>query len=191
MQRKSNRIVHHGDAIKWLEKQEVLSGCSVITSLPDISEFPKFNLSEWKKWFIDAATLVLSKCPDNGLTIFYQTDIKVDGVWIDKSFLCQKAAEQTGSTLIAHKIICRAPAGTQTFASSGYSHLVCFSKNARPDISKPFADVLPNAGEVTWTRGMGVEACMLACKMVMEYTDTRTIFIYFFRMELYIYIYLR
>lgn len=172
---KGKRTVHHADAISWLKEQDLLNGCSIITSLPDISEFPKMSLDEWKTWFVDTAQLVLSKCPDDGVTLFYQSDIKRDGLWIDKAFLCQQAAQKSGQELIAHKIICRAPAGTNTFGSPGYSHLLCFSKALRPDISKSLTDVLSEAGEVTWTRGMGIKACELACQMVMNFTNSRTI----------------
>jgi tRNA G10 N-methylase Trm11 len=34
---------------------------------------------------------------------------------------------------------------------------------------------LPSAGEVTGTRGMGVEACRVACRFVAEQTSTRTV----------------
>jgi hypothetical protein len=172
---KGKRVVHHADAIAWLKEQSMLDGCSIITSLPDISEFPKMSLDEWKIWFVDTAALVLSKCSEEGITLFYQSDIKRDGIWVDKGFLCQQAAEKIGHELIAHKIICRAPTGTNTFVSPGYSHLLCFSKALRPDISKSLPDVLPEAGEVTWMRGMGTKACELACRMVMSFTNSRTI----------------
>lgn len=171
----STRTVQKADALTWLAEQQPLAGCSIITSMPDISEFPKMSLEEWQKWFTDAAALVLSRCPDDGITIFYQTDIKRNGVWIDKGFLCQTAAQQVGSQLIAHKIVCRASAGVVSFGRPAYTHLLCFSKKIRPAIAQSFADVLPEAGETTWTRGMGVKACQLACKMVLAYTQTRTI----------------
>jgi len=169
------RTIHHADALKWLGEQAPLANCSIITSLPDISEFPQFSLEEWKTWFINAAALVMSRCDDNGITIFYQTDIKKNGVWVDKSFLCQKAGEQIGISLIAHKIICRSAPNTVGFGRPAYSHLLCFSKNIRPDVAHSFVDVLPDAGEVSWTRGMGVKACQLACRMVLKYTQSDTI----------------
>lgn len=169
------RIIHHADALEWLAQQPVLKGCSIITSLPDISEFPKFSLAEWKNWFTEAAALVLSRCPDDGLTIFFQTDIKREGVWVDKGYLCQKAAEKAGHELIAHKIVCRSAPGSAGFGRPAYSHLVVFSKGVRPDVAKSFADVLPDAGETTWTRGMGAKACFLACRMVLAHTQNHTI----------------
>ncbi len=171
----SERTIHHADALQWLESQPILEGCSIITSMPDVSEFQNKTLEEWKTWFTQTAALILSRTPDNGVAIFFQTDIKVDGVWVDKSFLCQKAAERSGHALIAHKIVCRAVAGAPGFGRPVYSHLLCFSKTIRPDISKAFADVLPEAGETTWARGMGIKACELACRMVMSYTESRTI----------------
>jgi hypothetical protein len=170
-----SRTIHHADAITWLQSQPVLEGSSIITSMPDISEFPKMNLAEWKTWFTETAALVLSRCPNNGLTIFYQTDIKKDGAWVDKGFLIQKAAEKVGHELIAHKIVCRAPPNITTFGRPAYSRLICFSKTIRPEIAKSLPDVLPEPGDVTWTRGMGAKACRLACRMVIDYTNTRTI----------------
>lgn len=172
---KTNRVIHHVDAIAWLSYQKNLEGCSIITSLPDISEFPKLNIEEWKQWFLKTATLVMSKCPDDGVTLFYQTDIKKNGVWIDKSYLCQKAAEQTGNSLLSHKIICRAPVNTNTSNATGYSHLLCFSKTKLTKNSKSFADVQSEEGTKTWKRGMGAEACLLACTMVKAFTHSHTI----------------
>lgn len=169
------RTIHCQDAIAWLESRPNLEGCSIITSMPDVSEFPAFSLDEWKNWFIRVAALVLSRCPDNGVTIFYQTDLKKDGTWVDKGYLCQKAAEQSGHALLWHKIVCRAVAGRITHGRPAYSHMLCFSRGVRADLASATADVLPMAGEVTWTRGMGVDACMAACRYVLGNTQSRTI----------------
>lgn len=169
------RTIHHANALEWLAQSPILEGCSIITSMPDISEFPLMSLGEWKSWFTSAAELVLSKCPDNGVTFFYQTDIKRDGVWVDKSYLCQRAAENQGVDLISHKIVCRTLPKTVSFGRPGYTHLIAFSKGVRPEIKKALTDVLPSAGESTWTRGMGLDACKLALQFIAEHTDTRTI----------------
>jgi hypothetical protein len=105
----------------------------------------------------------------------YQTDIKKDGEWIDKGYLCQKAAERAGHALLWHRVVCRAPAGHVTFGRPAYSHFLCFSRGVRSELSKSAADVLPQAGSVTWTRGMGVQACMAACRYVLQQTSTRSI----------------
>lgn len=170
-----SRIVHTEDALVWLENTPVLSGCSVIASMPDISEFPKFSLAGWKEWFMKTAELILSKTPDNGVTIFFQSDIKVEGTWVDKGYLCQKVAEAMGHELLWHKIFCRFPPGTATFGRPAYSHMLCFSKSVRVDISKATPDVIPDLGEKTWERGMGLEASILAAKFILKQTETRTI----------------
>jgi hypothetical protein len=53
--------------------------------------------------------------------------------------------------------------------------LLCFSRTVRADVAKSVADVLLEAGEVTWTRGMGVQACALACRFILSHTKTRTV----------------
>lgn len=172
---KRKRIVHTTDALAWLRESRDFSGHSMVASLPDISEFPKFTSGEWKEWFTGTASLILSKTPSEGVTIFYQSDIKVDGTWVDKGYLCQKAAEAMGAELLWHKIACRSPAGTTTFGRPAYSHILCFSKGVRADVSKSTADVLPDLGEKTWQRGMGLEAAHLICRFIREQTTTRTV----------------
>ena len=117
------RTVWCEDALPWLERNTPLLGCSVITSLPDVSGFAGLGLPEWRGWFIAAAGLTLSATPDDGVTIFYQTDIKRDGSWVDKSYLCHRAAEQQGASLLWHKIACRKPAGQVNLGRPAYSHL--------------------------------------------------------------------
>lgn len=169
------RIVHCEDALVWLKNSQPLEGCSVIASMPDISEFPQYTLSQWKEWFLATAELVLSKTHDDGVTIFFQSDIKVEGTWVDKAYICQKAAENLGRELLWHKIFCRAPAGMTTFGRPAYSHMLCFSKNVRVDVSKSTADVIPDLGEKTWERGMGLEASLIASKFILKQTETRTV----------------
>jgi hypothetical protein len=171
----TQRIVHCSDALHWLESQSILEDCSLVASLPDISEFPTFSLDEWKNWFTQTASLILSRCPDEGVTIFYQSDIKVEGLWVDKGFLCQKAAEGLGHQLLWHKIVCRSPAGTATFGRPSFSHMLCFSKNLKIDVSKSTADVIPDLGDKTWQRGMGLEACLIAAKFIAHETSTKTL----------------
>jgi hypothetical protein len=167
--------VECADALVWLQGQPVLEGCSAITSLPDVSEFPELSLAEWKQWFIRAAVLVLSKVPAQGVAIFYQTDVKKDGAWVDKGYLISKAAEEAGCETLWHKVVCRRAPGTVTFGRPAYSHMLCFSRGIRVDLGKATPDVLPDAGEVTWTRGMGLQACLAACRFILEHTATRTV----------------
>lgn len=170
------RIVHCEDALLWLNQSPILEGCSLVASMPDISEFHGLTLEAWKDWFVSTAHLVLSKTPDQGVTIFYQSDIKKEGVWVDKGYLCQKAAESLGHSLLWHKIICRVKPGQATFGRPAYSHMLCFSKGLRlHDLSQSTPDVIPDLGDKTWERGMGLTACSLIGKFIAEQTSCKTL----------------
>ncbi len=169
------RIIHCADSIPWLEEHRPVEGASVITSLPDVSGLPELGLSEWKTWFVDAAKLCLEATPDDGVTIFYQTDIKVAGVWVDKGYLCQKAAESAGAELLWHKIFCRQPVGQTAFGRPGYTHLLCFSRGIRDVVARSYADVFASTGKMTWSRAMGLDACEFACRYVQSHTNSHLI----------------
>lgn len=168
------RTVHCADALAWLAARPVLTGCSAITSLPDVSELA-LSLDGWKRWFVDAAAAVMKSVPDQGAAIFYQTDIKHAGTWVDKGQLVHRAADAAGCALLWHKIVCRKPAGTVTFGRPAYAHLLCFSRALTVDPARASADVIADPGVSTWTRGMGTAACALACRFVRDGTATRTV----------------
>jgi len=171
----SNRTLYCEDVLEFLRARERLDGASIVASMPDFSEFPKLSLEEWKAWFTETAKLIFSRTPDDGVAIFFQSDIKRDGVWIDKAYLVQRAAEATGHAELFHKIICRAPPGQTTFGKASYSHLLAFSREVRPELAGSTADVVPEAGEKTWTRGMGVNACRIACEFIARETKSKTV----------------
>jgi hypothetical protein len=169
------REVHCADALAWLGAQPPLAGCSFITSLPDLSEVPHLKMEGWARWFEDAAGLVFSRLADEGVAIFYQSDVKKDGAWVDKGFLVSRAAAAAGMRTLWHKIVCRKPPGTTTHGRAAYSHLLCFSRGVKLDLARALPDVLADGGPTLWTRGMGVDACRLACRFVLESTRTRTV----------------
>jgi hypothetical protein len=162
------------DALRWLKQNAPFEDASFITSLPDVSAFPHAPLDTWKRWFIEAAAAVMNATPDAGVSIFYQTDIKRDHVWVDKGYLCQRAAEEANVSLLWHKIVCRKPAGEPVFGRPGYTHLLCFSKVPKQGATA-YADVLPSTGLMTWSQAMGISACELAVRYVLTHTATRTV----------------
>jgi len=91
------RVVHQADALEWLAQHRPLVGASVVTSLPDTSELPELSLDQWRQWFVRAAALTLSCLDDDGVAIFFQSDIRHGGVWIDKASLIQSAATSGGT----------------------------------------------------------------------------------------------
>jgi hypothetical protein len=172
---RENRMIYQADAIEWLGAAGTVTGASFVSSLPDYSEFPSSSLAEWKNWFVLAVKAILESCPDDGVAIFYQRDSKKDGAWIDKGYLCQKAAEQTDHAMLWHKIVCRVPPGQTTFGKPSYSHLLCFSRKIRLPLAMAKEDVIVNSGKVSWARGMGVNVCKISCEFILEHTATRTI----------------
>lgn len=171
----STRVVHHADALEWLALPRALAGASVITSLPDRKELPELGLDAWRTWFARAAEQVLSGVADDALALFFQSDVRVEGEWIDKSAIVQAAAARAGSTLVYHGIVCRRPPGTVTFGRASYSHLLAFSKRLRPAVRRAIPDVLPDGGLQVGPKAMGARACALACRYILAETATRLV----------------
>ena len=169
------RVVHCADALAWLPAQGRIAGASLVTSLPDVSEIAGATLETWRPWFGRAARLVLAACPDDGVTLFYQTDVIADGEWIDKGHLVTTAAGEVGARLLFHSIVCRQPPGTAVYGRPTYSHLLGFARRALETKSLPRVDVLPTTGTMIWTKGMGVAACAAAIEFVAANTPSRTI----------------
>lgn len=173
------REVHHGDALAWLGARESLTGASVVTSLPDASELPALAFPAWQRWFEDAAALVASRVPDDGVAIFFQTDIREGGLWIDKGAMVSRGAERAGLGLLFHSIVCRLPPGTLTFGRPAYSHMLGFGRGPRPRPAtaraRARADVLPGTGDKPGSKSMGVAACVAACNFILAETPTRTV----------------
>lgn len=169
-----SRVVHQGDGIAWLRSAELSAEHALVTSLPDSSEL-RLSLEAWQAWFADAAALVCRAAAPSAVAIFFQTDVKREGVWLDKGFLVQLGARTAGMDLLWHKIVCRAPAGVATHGRPGYAHLLCFSRELRLDPKRSSADVLPRLGEMTWPRAMGVSACEAVASFLLEHTQCRTV----------------
>jgi DNA methylase. len=171
----TTRIVHNADAIAWLQAQGKLAGASVITSLPDVSELPRLGLEGWRRWFEDAAALVMACTADEGVAIFFQSDIKRGGIWIDKGALVGRAAERADMNLLFHKIVCRKPPGTSSFGRATYAHMLGFARGQPRGQKQARVDVLPDGGFQPGPKSMGVHACLDACRFVIAETTTRTV----------------
>jgi hypothetical protein len=169
------RVVHQADALAWLRDHAPLAGASVVTSLPDVSELGGFDVPRWQSWFGDAAFHSMNAVPDEGVAIFFQSDIRHEGLWIDKGALVAQAAARARMHLLFHKIVCRKPPGTVTFGRASYSHLLGFGRTVRPSLARTTADVIPDAGFMPGKKAMGVNACLDACRFVRTETSTRTI----------------
>lgn len=159
------RVVHHGDGVAFLATA-LPPDHAVVTSLPDHSELPALGVEGWKKWFVDTVALACRAVADDGVAIFYQTDVKHDGRWIDKGHLVMSGADAAASHALWHKVVCRAPPDTTTFGRPAYSHMICVSRERRllPGTSTP--DVIASLGAMSWSRAMGSIACDAAVRFV-------------------------
>jgi hypothetical protein len=170
-------LVIQAEALEWLAAHPAEPTDAVVTSLPDVSELPELGpgLDGWKSWFVDAAARVLCWTAPGLPTLFFQSDVRHQGAWVDKAYLVQRAAELTGASLVFHKIVCRHAPGTLTQGRASYSHLLAFTRGAPLVPKKPSADVLPDAGEMPWSRAMGTRACEAACRFILDETAARRV----------------
>lgn len=151
-----------------------IPGTCVITSLPDVSEVG-LGLPAWREWFLNAARRVIASVPDESASIFFQSDIKREGRWIDKGALVIRAAEDAGAHVLFHKIICRRPPGQLTLGRPGYTHMIAVSRAMKcPDIL-PVPDVVLDAGRQTWVRAMGIRAAAHAVRFARDHVGATTI----------------
>jgi hypothetical protein len=171
----AHRVVHQAEAVAWLRERRTLVGSSVVTSLPDVSEIPRLDFPSWCRWFEDAAAAVMEAVPPEGVAIFFQSDIRHAGLWVDKGALVARGVERSGGHLLFHRIVCRLPPGAPSAGRASYSHLLGFAPLPRPPSGRPRADVIPDAGFVPGKKAMGVNACLEACRFVLQETPTRTI----------------
>jgi len=170
-----SRRVFQAEALAWLRENPAEPGASVVTSLPDLSELGELDLAGWRAWFIEAARAVIAWLPEEGTAIFYQTDIRVEGAWIDKGYLVMRAAEDGGAALLWHKIVCRSAPGTSAFGRPRYAHMLAFSRSTAARAERARVDVMPDAGFMPWSKAMGVAACRAACGYLLEDGATRVV----------------
>lgn len=168
------RAIVQADARAWMDANGAEPDASVVTSLPDVTEL-ELDFDRWRAWFIDAARQVIRWTPPSNVAIFYQSDIRHRGAWIDKGYLVMRAAEDEGARILWHKIVCRHPPGTIALGRPSYSHMICVTREERGSMRKPGPDVLPDAGFAPWSRAMGVAACRVACRFLREETTTRLV----------------
>jgi hypothetical protein len=166
----NNRSVFCTDGVAWLKSHVFLETDCVVTSLPDASEIPQLGFEGWRNWFIETSSLICSRIHPKSLAIFYQTDVKRDGLWVDKSYLVSRGAEATQSKCLFHKVVCRAPPGITTFGRPAYAHILAFSRHLRLEKSQASADVLPSLGEMTWARAMGLNASEAIAEFLKKHT---------------------
>lgn len=168
------RLVHVGDGVAFLDAP-LPPGHALVTSLPDHSELPSLSFDAWRAWFVDVVAKGCRAVADDAVAVFYQTDVKHAGAWVDKAYLVQRGFEAAGTALLWHKIVCRVPAGTTTFGRPAYAHLLAGSRTLRLAAGQSSPDVLPALGEMPWARAMGSAACDAVARFLLAHTPCRTV----------------
>jgi hypothetical protein len=171
------RQVLQAEALGFLAANPASPGTSVITSLPDLSELSPLDLPAWRTWFVEAVRRVVAWVPEDGVSIFFQSDVRFHGLLIDKSYLVAQGAGAEHAATLWHKIVCRRPPGTIAFGRPSYSHMICVQRGLAKlaPMRHPGPDVIPDAGFMPWSRAMGVEACRVALRFLREETATRLV----------------
>ena len=171
----AQREVHCAEALVWMRARGRIEGACAVTSLPDVSEV-NLSLPAWRAWFLGAVALVIDAVPETSAALFFQSDIKRDGVWVDKGAMVMRAAEDAGAHLLFHKIVCRRPPGMLTYGRPGYTHLIAVSRALKcPDVL-PLPDIITDAGRQPWVRAMGVRAAGQAVRFARDEVGAKSIF---------------
>lgn len=151
-----------------------MDGACAVTSLPDVSEVGK-SLPVWREWFLGAVRVTIDLVPEASAALFFQSDIKRDGIWIDKGALVIRAAEDAGARVLFHKIVCRRPPGMLTMGRPGFTHLIAVSRAMRCPEVLPIPDIIADAGRAPWVRAMGIRAAAHAVRFARDQVGARVI----------------
>lgn len=151
-----------------------MPGVCAVTSLPDVSEVG-LSLAAWRAWFLEAVRCVVDCVPAASAAVFFQSDIKRDGAWIDKGAMVIRAAEDAGARVLFHKIVCRRQPGLLTLGRPGYTHLIAVSRALKCPDALPIPDVIVDAGPQLWVRAMGVRAAGHAVRFVRDHARADTV----------------
>jgi len=169
------RDVQCADAIPWMLACGRIPDACAVTSLPDVSEV-NLTLPAWREWFMSAVRLVIDAVPDTSAALFFQSDIKHNGAWIDKGAMVVHAAEDAGARILFHKIICRRPPDALTYGRPGYPHLIAVSRVMDCPEVLPLPDVITDPGRQPWVRAMGIRAAAHAVRFARDQVGAKLIF---------------
>ncbi|MFK8002695.1 MAG: SAM-dependent methyltransferase [Polyangiales bacterium] len=172
---KPQRVIHLGDGVDWLRNASLGPNDAIVTSLPDVSGLPDLGFDAWRAWFTAAAEQACRSAHEDAFVIFYQTDIKHEGRWVDKSLMVSEGAARAKSHLLWRKVVCRVPPGTTTFGRPAYAHLLCFSREALLPPGQSTPDVLPQVGDMSWSRAMGSDVCDAVIRFLKAHTKCTTV----------------
>lgn len=170
----ASREVHCAEALAWLRERGCIEGACAVTSLPDVSEV-NLALEAWRAWFLGAVRAVIDAVPPDRAAIFFQSDIRHGGRWVDKGALVVRAAEDAGAGVLFHKIVSRRPPGLVTTGRPGFTHLIAVSRELRCTGPLAIPDIIVDPGRQPWVRAMGVKAAAHAVRFARDQAAARVI----------------
>ena len=129
------------DSIKWFTDQPLESINNVLTGLPDMNEMGMENIEEYLNFVRNMTELILTRLKPNGYAIFIQTDRKINGQWLDKSYYITDVALKNNFKQIWHKIVLQRDVGQTNLHRPTYSHVLCYTKTGKTGAA--FPDVFP------------------------------------------------
>ncbi len=149
----------------------------MVSSIPDVSETGQSDAA-WRSFFVDVAGSLLRLCDERGLLVLMQTDVRRDGVWIDKSALVTRGVRDAGGTLLMRKVVCRRPPGSTSSKRAAFTHLLVYGRAPlSPGLPDVIADVIVDGGPVTWTRGVGLYAARAAVDVVVRHAPATQVIV--------------
>jgi hypothetical protein len=169
------REVFCAEAVAWMKARGEIAGACAVTSLPDVSEIG-LPLLAWRTWFLDTVSVVVDAVPAASAALFFQSDIKHEGRWIDKGALVVRAAEDAGAHVLFHKIVARREPGQLTLGRPGYTHLIAVSRALACSQTLSIPDIIVDAGRLTWVRAMGIRAAAHAVRFARDHARATTVF---------------
>lgn len=154
----------HTDSIKYLQNKDNHSLPSIITGIPDMDEV-NMNEDKYIDWLQKVSDIIFKKVKKDEYCIFIQTDRKVNGQWIDKSYYINKIAKENGIKLLWHKIVIYRPVNSIHLQRPTYGHMLCFSYENGP--GKQFPDVI-EGGKKLYKNGTSIEPLHYIMKLCNE-----------------------
>jgi len=151
------------DSIEWFTKMPVGSVPNVLTGLPDMNEIGSKSIDEYLSFFRNMCELIFTRLQKNGYAIFIQTDRKIDGQVIDKSYHLTDVALKYGLKLVWHKIVLQRDVGKIDLHRPTYSHVLCYTYIGKP--GSAFEDVFP-VGEKLYENATPKNACFRCAEYI-------------------------
>jgi hypothetical protein len=146
----------------------------MVTSLPDLSEL-RTTETHWRAWFTEAVQAVVNATPSDSVAIFFQSDVRHEGRWIDKGALVVAAGAAVAAHVVFHRIVCRFAPGRSIRGRPAFTHVIALSRSLTARAGDGIPDVITDPGRAVWTRAMGIKAAAHAVRFARDEAGAQVI----------------